>query len=280
MKTIGFIDFFIDEWHANTYPGLIKNYNDKFGTDFVVKYAWAEVDSMQDKLTTSEWCDKMGAVKCNTIKELCFKSDYVIVLAPSNPEKHLAYAKEVFACGKNPYIDKTFAPDYATAKEIFDLAKKYNAKFFSSSALRYADEISTRNAKSTAVVTTGGGSNLPEYIIHQIEMAVKCIGKGATKVRYIKDADQEWVEVKYNDDRSVKMLYSPWMPFTCISTNDDGKSEYKKIDSPFFDNLIADILNFFTTGEVSFDVSETLEVAKIREGAIKASEQENVWINL
>ena len=43
---------------------------------------------------------------------------------------------------------------------------------------------------------------------------------------------------------------------------------------------VSDILNFFTTGEVSFDVSETLEVAKIREGAIKASEQENVWINL
>ena len=30
--------------------------------------------------------------------------------------------------GKPTYIDKTFAPDYQTAKEIFDIAKQYGVK--------------------------------------------------------------------------------------------------------------------------------------------------------
>ncbi len=280
MKTIGFVDFFIDEWHANTYPGLIKNYNEKFGTDFQVKYAWAEIDGPDGKKTTKEWCDAFGAEQCDTIAELCKKADYVVVLAPSNPEKHLKYAEEVFKAGQSPYIDKTFAPDLATAQKIFDLANENGVKFFSSSALRYADEIATRLGNSTAVFTTGGGGNYPEYIIHQIEMAVKCLGIGAEKIKYTKTSDQEWVDVVYNNGKTIKMLYSPWMPFTCVSTNDDGRSEFRSINSAFFDNLIADILNFFTTGELSFDVAETLEVAKIREGSIKAREKENVWINL
>ena len=28
---IGFIDFFIDEWHANNYPGMIDEYNKAHG---------------------------------------------------------------------------------------------------------------------------------------------------------------------------------------------------------------------------------------------------------
>ena len=44
MKTIGFIDYFLNEWHANEYPSMIQAYNAKNGTDYQVKYAWAEMD--------------------------------------------------------------------------------------------------------------------------------------------------------------------------------------------------------------------------------------------
>ena len=54
-----------------------------------------------------------------------------------------------------------------------------------------------------------------------------------------------------------------------ISTKEDV-SVYKSIESDFFKNLIADILRFFETGEVSFDVEQTLKVMQIREAIIKA----------
>ena len=51
MKTIGFIDYFLNEWHANEYPAMIKAYNEKNGTDYQVKYAWAEIDGTSDITT-------------------------------------------------------------------------------------------------------------------------------------------------------------------------------------------------------------------------------------
>ena len=280
MKTVGFIDYFLHEWHANEYPSMISAYNQKHGTDYQLKYAWAEIDSPNGGLTTDEWCAKYGAERCETIEELCQKSDFVFVLAPSNPEKHLSYAKKVFRAGKSPYIDKTFAPDFATAKAIFDLANECGVKFFSSSALRYSDELKDFDATAKTAFTTGGGSNMEEYIIHQIEMVVKCLGKGAKSVRYEKCADNEWAEISYGDGRVAKMLFAPCMPFAITLSNSEGRSVYLPINSAFFDNLIADIFNFFETGNTSFDTTQTLEVMKIRECVIKAKDKVGQWINL
>ena len=278
MKTIGFIDYFLNEWHANEYPAMIRAYNEKNGTDYQVKYAWEETSTLGG-MTTEEWCEKYGAQPCASIEEVCEKSDFVVVLAPSNPEKHLAYAKAVFACGKNPYIDKTFAPDYATAKAIFDLANEYGVQFFSSSALRYASELNAYMGTANTVFTTGGGSNFDEYIIHQIEMEVKCLGVGAEQVRYTKNADQEWVEVAYANGKVAKMMFAPCMPFA-VTVADENGSNYLPIESAFFDGLIADILHFFATGEKSFDGAQTLEVIKIREGAIQAKSKVGVWVKI
>jgi hypothetical protein len=279
MKTVGFIDYFLNEWHANEYPAMIKAYNEKNGTDYQVKYAWAEMD-IPEGMSTDEWCELHGVIRCNSIKELCEKCDYVVVLAPSNPEKHLEYAKEVFECGKSPYIDKTFAPDYATAKEIYALAEKYGVKFFSSSALRYAEELNAYMGTAKAISTVGGGSNLDEYIIHQIEMAVKCLGVGAEKVRYSKHADQEWAEVSYPDGRYATMMFAPCMPFAATVADEEGRSAHVAINSPFFDYLIADIFHFFETGETSFCSCETLEVMKIRERVIEAKSKAGIWLNV
>ena len=40
MKKIGFIDYYLSEWHANNYPDFIKKLTD----DYEVAYAWAEKD--------------------------------------------------------------------------------------------------------------------------------------------------------------------------------------------------------------------------------------------
>ena len=132
MKYIGFVDYFLSEWHANNYPKWISELSDEFSG----KYAWAEeYVSPYDGVNTDEWCEKYGVEKCESIAELCEKSDYIIVLSPDNPEKHLGYAREVFKCGKTVYIDKTFAPNTQEAAAIFSLAEEHGVKFFSTSAL-------------------------------------------------------------------------------------------------------------------------------------------------
>ena len=274
MKTIGFVDYYISEWHANNYPVWIKDICEKSGKDFEVKYAWAEeYVSPVDGRNTDEWCEAFGVSRCATLEELCEKADYIVVLAPSNPEKHLEYVKTVFKYKKNTYVDKTFAPDYATAKAIFDEAEKYGTNFFSSSALRYATELDPLVGATTAL-TLGGGGSLDEYIIHQAEMLIKLVSARPTSLTAtLKGQGQYILDVTFEGGKTGTMIYSNCIDFAVCAEGADGNSRYTGIASPFFNNLLADILRFFEEGETSFDVNETLYVMQLREAAVKASRE-------
>lgn len=271
MKTIGLVDFYISEWHANNYPIWFKEICEKTGKEFEVKYAWAEeYVSSVDGRNTDEWCAAFGVERCQSIEELCEKSDYIIVLAPSNPEKHLEYVKTVFKYKKNTYVDKTFAPDAVTAKAIFDEAEKWGTKFFSSSALRYATELDEL-VGADSVITVGGGGSLDEYIIHQAEMLVKLVSARPTSVTAtLKGKGQYILDVEFEGGKTGTMIYSNCLPFAVCAEDEKGDSRYTGIDSDFFKALLADILRFFEDGKTSFDVKETLYVMMIREAAVRA----------
>lgn len=269
MKKIGFVDYYISEWHANNYPLWIKEACEKAGLDYIVAYAWAERGvSPFDGRNTDEWCKAFGVTKCETIEELCEKSDVVLVLAPSNPETHLRFAEKVLPYKKRTYIDKTFAPDYATAKKIFDIAEKHGTPFFSSSALRFASELDAL-VGSDKIIVTGGGGNFEEYIIHQIEPAVKVLRAKATSVRAQMQGKQVVCSVEFEGGKQATLCYGEAMPFT-VCTEKDGKSAYAALNSDYFRALIKDILRFYESGETSFDTSETKEVMRIREALISA----------
>lgn len=280
MKKIGFVDYYLSEWHANNYPAWIKAANEALGTAYEVAYAWAELDtSPKDGITTGEWCEKFGATACITIEELCEKSDVILVLAPTDPDKHLPYAKAVLPFGKPTYIDKTFAPDTATAEEILAIAKKYQTPMFSTSALRYATELD-EIAGSRRLAVTGSGRTADEYIVHQAEIAVKVLGTGAKRVRAAKMGLLSVFEIAYNDDRIATMTYSQHaLPFTVLSDGGD-KPRWQQIKSDFFAALLRDILRFYENGSVSFDTTETVEVMAVREAALKALDTPNTWISL
>ena len=277
MKTIGFVDYYISEWHANNYPKWIQEECELLGLNYCVKYAWAEeFVSPVDGRNTDEWCRDFGVEKCESIAELCEKSDYILVLAPSNPEKHLAYASEVLKYGKHTYIDKTFSPDYETAEAIFEIAGRYGTKFFSTSALRYAEELEGLE-DCKAVITTGGGSNIEEYIVHQIEMVVKTIGAKAQAVRVEQQGAQYICSVAFENDKKATMVYSPAYGFSICAETAKGESVYKPAKSSFFGNLIADILCFYESGETSFDTQQTLEAMKIREAVVEGKNHLGEW---
>ena len=282
MKKIGFINFYLSEWHANNYPAWIAEANAALPESdrCEVAYAWAEeCVSPVDGLTSEQWCDKFGVTLCGSIEEVCEKSDYILILAPSNPEKHLLYAEKALPFGKNTYIDKTFAPDYETAKKIFDVAEKHGTKFFSTSALRFADEV--KKATGTMYLFTGGGNNFDEYIIHQIEMAIAIIGRGADFVCVDEGTDQDpsksgyGVKIHYADNRSATLVFAPQLGFSVC--DDAGETP---IRSDFFRNLIVEILKFYASGKLPFNPAETLEVARIREKAIEGKSRIGEWLPL
>ena len=52
MKIVGFIDYYLDEWHANNYPRII---NELTEGEFQVKYAYGKIDSPIGGITNAEW---------------------------------------------------------------------------------------------------------------------------------------------------------------------------------------------------------------------------------
>lgn len=280
MKSIGFIDLYISEWHANEYPHWIENANRLLGTDYAVKYVWVQEDvSPVDNVTTKEWCEKYGATPCATLEELCEKSDVLLLLAPSNPEVHLEYAKTALKYGKRIYIDKTFAPDYSTAKEIFNIAEENGTPFFSTSALRFADELDNIGEVQNIMIT-GGGPNFPEYLIHLVEMAVKILKNPVQKVKVACVGSQRICRLKTKNGAEAILIYSSAFGYSVIAENKENETARYDIASDFFQNLLVNIVKFFDDGKAPFNPEETLEVIRVRDAVLKAEARECEWLEV
>ena len=281
MKKIGFIDFYLSEWHANNYPAWIRETCAQMGFEYELAYAWGEQEiSPVDGKTNAQWCEANGVVLCPTLEECCEKSDVLLILAPSNPEKHLTYAKIALSYKKPTYIDKTFSPDFAQAQELFSIAAQYGTPIFSTSALRYADEL-TAIAGARALITTGGGRSAQEYIVHQLEMIVKTMGCDASSVMATPQGNQRIYRIAFADGKEATAIYASDLPFTLAAEMEDGTSIYKNVSSDFFRTLIAKILYFYESREIDFVADETLAVMKLREALLNAAEaQPGTWISL
>ena len=274
MKTIGFIDYYISEWHANHYPEWIREISEKTGREYTVKYAWAEMDvSPVDGRSTEEWCEAFQVELCESLKELCEKSDAIVILAPTNPETHLGYAEVALRYGKPTYIDKTFAPDLQTAQEIFALAKKYRTPVFSSSALRYATELGAIPKNAEKLTITAGGSNLAEYLVHPLEMAVKLMGVGSEWVHVDLEKNGARISIGYGEKREVKIHYAPENGYSISLEKKGAASLVTPVKSAFFNGLMEDMLRFFDEKKPSFSAEETLEVMRLRDAILAAAER-------
>ncbi len=280
MKKIGFVDFYISEWHANNYPAWFKEANENLGLDYEVAYFWAEQDiSPVDNVSSKEWEEKMGIKQLDTLEELCKKSDVIVLLAPSTPEKHLPYAKVVLSYSKPTYIDKTFAPDLKEAEEIFDIAKKYNTPFFTTSALRYAEELKEFTDIKNLVIT-GGGRDFAEYLIHNAEMAVALLKKRIVKVKTEKMGKQYFCRALTAQGNEIGIVFSQGLGYSITAENSKGELLHKDVTSSFFLNLISDMLKFFEDGKPPFDNQETIEVMRLRAGLIKAADLDGEWLEV
>ena len=275
-KKIGFIDLFIDEWHANNYPEMIAKGSK--GDRFEIAYAWEEAPA-PEKRPLKQWCADFGVTPCASLEEVVEKSDCLCVLAPANPEVHERLAQIPLQSGKPVYIDKPFAENGETAKRIFALAEKFHTPLMSSSALRYGDEFLAmqalfreKNVSPAVAATRGGGRNFPEYSIHQLEMIVALLGVGAQNV--IVTGNEKLLSglVEYPYDRSASFSYNTSGTFACFAQNGSVKAESSKM-SNIFENLLERIMEFYETGISPIPKEETLEIASVRAAAVEAMEK-------
>jgi predicted dehydrogenase len=228
-------------------------------------------------VTSEEGCAKFGVELCETLEELCEKSDCLLIRAPSDPEKHLQYAKTALTYGKPTYIDKTFAPTLAEAQEIFRIGEEHGTKLFSTSALRYAAELEKCGTPDSLLVT-GGGSNLAEYLVHLVEIAVPLLNDPMVYARIEEVGEARQCYVETVSGKVATLTWAPPLPYTVWASTAGQSSVYTALKSDFFKGLMADILRFYESGEPPVAPAQTLEVMRVREALLRATECPGIWI--
>lgn len=270
MKRIGFIDHYIDEWHANHFPEWIRN--SPWSGEFELVAAWAP-QVLPGRRSTAEWCRDFGIKEASSVQELIDQSDCLFVLAPDHPEFHEELALPALASGKPTFIDKPFAPNLTAAFRMMEAAHKNGTPVLSSSALRFAAECRELQVKATTLtprwLLSIGGNNLNLYGVHQVEMLITIFGKEARQVQCVGGTPEApLLVIDFGDEQKASLQVFHAAPFRISALFSDGSVHHTLPFNPeFFQELINAVLQFFATRETPFEPWQTLAVIALLDAA-------------
>ncbi len=280
MFKIGFIDYYLDEWHANNYPKFFK---ECAGDEMEVAYAYGEIASVKSGKTSKEWCEEHGVQLCETIEEIVEKSDGLIILSPDNPERKEDLSKLAMMSGKPCIIDKTFTTGYESGKRLFDLAQKYNTPVYTTSALRYAPDYKQVDNKEVTSINFFGPNDFNNYSIHLLEPLMSIVKTNAKKVMYTLSEGFYMVNIELDDGRPVSIsgYMNGRFPFmAAVAGREKEKNFIVKVEQPFWPIYIEAACEFFRTKKPMVDHKESLAIMAIRTAAIEAMKKPGEWVEV
>jgi predicted dehydrogenase len=281
MKKIGFIDYYIDEWHALNYPQMIKD--STYGSEFEVALAWEEY-TPEGRMSLEEYCRKFGIGKATSMEQVIDECDCLVVLSPDNVERHEDLCKLPLASGKPVYVDKPFAESLASGKRMVDRAGDYKTPLMSSSALRFDSSVDSAlgviAGQPVNLVCTRGPGVWEIYAIHQVEPIVTIMGTGASRVMQCGAGGNQIMVIEYEDQGRAVLTQSPSFPFQFdVQYGENGVVMVDEM-SDFFPRFIEAMLKFFDTGEPQAPMNQTLEIAAILEAGTAALKTPGEWVQV
>jgi len=272
---IGFIDYFLDEWHANNYPQWIR---DASGGEMEVTCAWAMMDHPRGGRTTRQWCADMGIDQAFSIQEVIDRCDALVVLSPDNCEMHEELCQLPLRSGKPTYVDKTFAPDLDTARRIFAIAEESGTPCYSTSALRFAEEY--KGITDVKAVCAWSPSNFEIYSIHLIEPIMMMMQGVPEKVMYLPGDKWYSLILVFADGRTATLSgFEAGSPFVMNITTGSG-AKMIEVKSDFFRAFIENLVAFFRDSSHIVPHEETLRIMAVRGAGLKATQTPGEWVSV
>lgn len=280
---IGFVDYYLDNWHANYYPGFMREAISKYGYDAALTCAYALKDRDRG-MTNACWCRKQHMRLAESMEELIESVDAIMVIAADNSSWHEEVCRLPLTSGKPVFVDKTFAQDAETGKRMFAWAKQHNTPVMSSSAQRFCTSIMNyleREAGNTRFMSTVGPHDLSNYAVHQFEPIVAVMGTGVKRVKAFSVGSKvTQLIMDYGDGRmaSFTQTPNPYAEFNFMVS--DGEKGERLDSSDYYINTMKAILDFFETGISPVAEDETIEVLMLIDAARKARQNPDVWLEL
>jgi predicted dehydrogenase len=265
-RRIGFVDDNLENYHANVFLKALREPLKERG--FMV----SGCAGLQETPGRA-WAEKNSVPYFNSVAALNEAVDFFMVLAPSMPETHLELCRRVLPLKKPTYVDKTFAPDLATAREIFGLADRDGTPIQTTSALRYTSvQEQVRKlapARVEHMITWGGGGSFAEYAIHPLELLVSVLGHEATALMRRGTGSRSQLLIDFAGGRTgvVNVYPQSNTPFAASVTTDKA-TQYIAVDaSKIFVNNAAAILDFFAASKPNIDRRESLAIMRLLDAA-------------
>lgn len=270
-------------------PAFTKLLNDKNDPNHIpgarvvaaFKGGSADVESSRTRVDrfAAEIQQKYGVELVNSIEELCQKVDAVL-LESVDGRPHLNQVRPVLKAGKRVFIDKPFAASYADARAIVRLARAANVAFFSSSSLRFAEDVqairhSDKHGGIMGAIAYGPENFEPHhpdlfwYGIHAVETLYTLMGPGCESVTRVKSEGGDTVTGKWKDGRlgTMRGITQGKQDYGAVAfglkailtTPQQMKVDYRP--------LLVEIIKFFQTGITPIQPDETLEIMAFMEAA-------------
>ncbi|MEO8028755.1 MAG: Gfo/Idh/MocA family oxidoreductase [Bryobacteraceae bacterium] len=276
-----------DTSHATAFTAM---FNDPKNPDFipgfrvVAAYKGGSADIEESRSRVDKFAadlqSKYGVELVPDIAALLLKVD-VVLLESVDGRTHLPQAKLVIAAGKPMFIDKPLASTLEDAREIARLAAAAQVKWWSASALRYADWlIAMKPAVVTGAITWGPGPleehhalDLSWYAIHPIEMLYTLMGAGCEEVTRTVSANAEVITGKWRDGRigTVRTL-KPYGGYGAVVFPEKGAVSSPAKTAVSYVPLVREIAKFFQTGVVPVPNEETLEMFGFMDAAQRSKD--------
>lgn len=253
-------------------------------------YGSREIESSYSRIPRyTEEVRSMGVEIVESIEELLERVD-VVLLETNDGRLHLEQALPVLRAGKPLFIDKPIAASLADAVAIFEAAEHYGVSVFSASSLRYTPNAQAiRGGAIGRVVGAEAYSpatlepthpDLFWYGVHGVELLFTVMGTGAEAVVRIHTDSTDVVVGRWEDGRIGT--------FRGIRAGERGYggtafgTEAIVPIGPYegYRPLVAQIAEFFRTGEAPVSPGETLEIFAFMEAADESKRRGGVPVRL
>ncbi len=279
----------LDTSHSPKFAALLngeKPIPEAKGFRVTVAFPWGSrtIKSSYERIPAyTEEVRKLGVEIVDTIPALLEKCDCVL-LETNDGREHLAQAVEVFKAGKPVFIDKPLAASLEDCVAIVEAGRKYGAKWFTASGLRYLTGVQAARrgdyGKLRGIATTSPEEHEPThspfywYAIHGAEPIFAALGRGCETVCCLTSGDGDviigkWADGKLSEQRALQFdRAGADGAYAGIIYTEQGPKDVGAREG--YEPLVVRILDFYRTGVAPVDPEETLEIFAYMEAAAES----------
>ncbi len=283
-----------DSSHLPEFSKRVNQLHQKRRTPVKVTGFWTDGRHDLPEESVEKWklqTKAYGVAQVDSLDQLLDQCDGVMVLSV-NGQRHLEHALPALQRGLPTYIDKPLTCDLAQAKKLLAASQRYGARCYSASSLRFALEVEQLEraglGRLLTVEAVGPGELNPAmpglfyYGVHTVEMVDALWGPGVNRVRCVRTAERDLVDLQYHDGRVAHLRMERAGSYTFAATvhGEKGLAQFKVDFGPVYDRLIAGLVRFFEGGPEPVTLERIVENVAVMAAGNRSMEQNGTWVSL